>query len=385
MDGVSSVSARRPVVFNGDFVDRGDASTEVLASLLLLKLASPDAVHLLRGNHECSLLSTAYGFREELLRKYPRKEEAPKEASSNAQGGAQPQGGDQPDTLSDTLWIHVEAIFGALPLAARTAEAFVVHGGIPRAGFEMRELEAVGADERASVGVLVPPAGTAAAHAAGGGGGFGDAAAGANRVLAGDSAASLIRGLLWSDPCAHEVGFRPNDKRGGAGAVFGAAGEWLRRHALRQLIRSHQLVEDGWERLACDAEDGCSVWTVFSSASYPGGQGDNKGAILRLVPGEAPSPISYALEGDDLAGEHAVRDGDGGGRDGHGGGRDGGSLFQNLAALILAHKQRLFEAFEKMEAAGDLKRGAASSHQQTCPEHTGNTPRTRTKKTPPPP
>ena len=103
------------------------------------------------------------------------------------------------------------------------------------------------------------------------------------------------------------------------------------------------------------------MWTVFSSASYPGGQGDNKGAILRLVPGEAPSPISYALEGDDLAGEHAVRDGDGGGRDGDGGGRDGGSLFQNLAALILAHKQRLFEAFEIMEAAGDLKRVGRAS------------------------
>jgi len=38
-------------VFNGDFVDRGDYSCEVLILILLLKLCWPEHVLLNRGNH----------------------------------------------------------------------------------------------------------------------------------------------------------------------------------------------------------------------------------------------------------------------------------------------------------------------------------------------
>ena len=50
------------MIFNGDFVDRGESSVEVLSSLLLLRHVDPRNVVLLRGNHEDELLSTAYGF-----------------------------------------------------------------------------------------------------------------------------------------------------------------------------------------------------------------------------------------------------------------------------------------------------------------------------------
>jgi len=39
-------------LFNGDMVDRGTSSYEIMCLLLSLKLRYPEGVHLLRGNHE---------------------------------------------------------------------------------------------------------------------------------------------------------------------------------------------------------------------------------------------------------------------------------------------------------------------------------------------
>lgn len=41
-----------PFHSQGDFVDRGKQSFEVIMSLLAIKLAAPNSLHLLRGNHE---------------------------------------------------------------------------------------------------------------------------------------------------------------------------------------------------------------------------------------------------------------------------------------------------------------------------------------------
>ena len=50
------------LVFFGDYTDRGTYGVEVLYTLLRLKLANPDRVHLSRGNHEEVSIAARYGF-----------------------------------------------------------------------------------------------------------------------------------------------------------------------------------------------------------------------------------------------------------------------------------------------------------------------------------
>ncbi len=57
-------------IFTGDFVDRGRYSAETLYTLLRLKLASFDNVHLVRGNHETKTISSQFGLVDELYAKY---------------------------------------------------------------------------------------------------------------------------------------------------------------------------------------------------------------------------------------------------------------------------------------------------------------------------
>uniref|UniRef100_A0AAQ5X1I0 Serine/threonine-protein phosphatase n=1 Tax=Amphiprion ocellaris TaxID=80972 RepID=A0AAQ5X1I0_AMPOC len=63
-------SETNPYLFNGDFVDRGSFSVEVILTLFGFKLLYPNNFHVLRGNHETDNMNQMYGFEGEVKAKY---------------------------------------------------------------------------------------------------------------------------------------------------------------------------------------------------------------------------------------------------------------------------------------------------------------------------
>jgi len=90
-------------IFIGDFVDRGNHSVETLEYLLCLKLLYPEHILLLRGNHESRQITQAYGFYDEILKKY---------ANAN-------------------VWKYFTNVFDYLPIGGLIDnKIFCIHGGL---------------------------------------------------------------------------------------------------------------------------------------------------------------------------------------------------------------------------------------------------------------
>lgn len=59
-----------PYLFNGDFVDRGSFSVEIMVTLLAWSSYSNKCIYMSRGNHEAKNMNKLYGFEGEVLHKY---------------------------------------------------------------------------------------------------------------------------------------------------------------------------------------------------------------------------------------------------------------------------------------------------------------------------
>jgi len=110
------VPDKNMILFNGDFVDRGDRSTEVVLVLFAMVLAYPDCIFLNRGNHETRAMNRVFGFEAEVRTKYtPMAFEA------------------------------FQEVFRCLPLATViNSSVFVIHGGIPGSdGVKLADIAAI--------------------------------------------------------------------------------------------------------------------------------------------------------------------------------------------------------------------------------------------------
>lgn len=177
-------SAENPYLFNGDYVDRGSFSFEVVFTLLTIQLALPGALTMMRGNHETKNMNKMYGFEGEVLHKY--------------------------DGVVMKLFYEV---FSHLPLAAVIQDAiFVVHGGISTESNGEVSLDTIKKIKR---GCEPPESG-------------------------------LMSDLLWADPQPQSG--RSFSKRGmGYSFGPDYSERFLAHNNLRLIVRSHEVKDEGYE------------------------------------------------------------------------------------------------------------------------------------------
>lgn len=93
-----------PIVYLGDYVDRGEEQLETLAYALSLKIERPGKVILLRGNHETESMNRQYGFYRVINMRYP-----------------------------GSLYQNIVELYDRLPVAAVVKDDYyLAHGGISR-------------------------------------------------------------------------------------------------------------------------------------------------------------------------------------------------------------------------------------------------------------
>ena len=225
----------RRYLFLGDYVDRGMFGCETVFYLFALKLAFPEQVTLLRGNHESREITEFFNFEQEAFVKY-----------------------------DEEVYVAIMDAFDALPLAALVdtpsyGRYLCLHGGIGPSLTSLADIDTVNRFQE-------PPES----------GPFCD--------------------LLWSDPIDKEeypqmtdeafdtFDFLSNDARG-VGWIFGktALRRFLDANGLTCLVRAHEVQQHGYaEHRFGDRERAAPYCvTVFSAPNYCD-MYENRGGIMEF-------------------------------------------------------------------------------------------------------
>lgn len=211
-------------LFLGDYVDRGCFSTDVCLLLCAFKICYPGSFHMLRGNHECRLMTSYFNFKLECTKKY-----------------------------SEEVYNVFMDLFDALPLCAsvttKIGTILCMHGGLSP---EVDSLEDIKVIDR----FMEPPK------------------------------TGPLCDLIWSDPIEedtaeglteeemeewYDVQFVENPTRG-CGFIFGYAAvmQFLEANNLLLIVRAHEVQAEGYHLhhfLKKDREHPPCV-TVFSAPNY---------------------------------------------------------------------------------------------------------------------
>lgn len=213
-------------LFNGDFVDRGSYSVEIMLILLAFKLALPKHFFLSRGNHEEETMNHNYGFTGEVLAKYD---------------------------VELKIFVAFQRVFMCLPLAhVVNHDVFVTHGGLPRISKNL-SLDTIAAVDRIKVSTDDP-----------------------RQPRQPQEEDIIYNDLMWSDPFEGD-GLRVS-QRGGSARQFGAdiTEQFLAKNDLSFMIRSHEVKDEGYEWM-----HNKKCLTVFSAPGYCDSC-NNRGAVVRL-------------------------------------------------------------------------------------------------------
>jgi serine/threonine-protein phosphatase 5 len=236
-------SRENPYLFNGDFVDRGSFSVEVIITLLSFVCYDPQCMLLNRGNHESRNMNKIYGFEGEVKSKYNEK-----------------------------IYSLFAELFESLPLGhllmgeKENQRVLVIHGGLfSREGVTLEDLQKIDRHREPDQGLMAE--------------------------------------LLWSDP-QKELGLGVSKR--GIGVSFGpdVTRRFLDANQIALLVRSHEMKEQGYEIEAdnrlitvfsapnyCDQMGNLGAYIRFSSSLEP------HVTTFSHVPHPNVPPMAYASNG----------------------------------------------------------------------------------------